>query len=1157
MWYRRLPIYVFTVCWLLGGAFVAWAQPASSRATVVAPQELDGPLQADTVAARKSAVQTRLEALGKSSLPKEDLEATQTSLEQLLKVLTALEEGLQRRATFTAYLDGLPQRVRDLEAQRKTLESPDTPQFPKVTAELQVEYEGRLQSLQNEIQELIKQTAAGEVRAAAIAKELEQRVQDRSQLEKELLETRSEAAKTGEQTLQALRVELLDWKDKLQQVEVEALTVEREWLAKRAPLQDAMQSMTQMRLHQVTKDVERIKQELHTVLVQKQATLSSQVTHLEQQLEQTADPTAALRLAVTLETVAIRKQTAEYQQQRTRLGDVLRTQENQNAQTKSNADRLASLVGKHASGEGVAQRLWRAFERLQRERTRYHSAPLKDFETRLRILTAHILALDDRLYDFDNTAETRLAKVRTEVQSLVRVPSALSPPQRDAIPGEVHTALEEQKTALREQQQALTVLEQDLVKIVALHRESKRLLDESYLFVLSKMFWLRDAAPLTSDVGPEVMPGVRAIVQIFQAFVTQEQVHLQTVLSHTVSSWLLLGLTFFGLPWIAYKTTRYLRAMTTSTLLTSQTRLEAPPLGIAFGLMLQSAIWPAYLLFLGGIRLWLLPANVDYADVLTACIRALQTSALILWISGTCWGLFQPHGWGQAFWGLPTALRVLLRYTLGSGCIAALVFLVPHRFLLSVSGDIEMAASSMALARLLFLAFQCVILVLLGILGRRSSALMSAVLHRSHQHNGLLWRIWPLLYLLLLVGSAMILAVDVLGYRYAARFIWLRVIESLGVVLGMRLVVIPLGMQVIRRLSKPIFSIGSRLSHHEHRPVLPPPAQPFWPIIRLTCHVLVWLLTAAIVLELWGVSVSWLFSSSAGADFLTRLITVLLAIGSIVVVIKFSETVTEYMLQPRLTRGGAPYEAGRKLKTLAPLFQASLRISAMFMVVIVFLEQVGFDTGPLLTGVGFLGLGVGFAAQSLLKDVINGLFFLFEDSLSVGDIVTLRGVGGQVEKVTLRSVTLRDLEGKVHVIPNGTIDTVTNMTKDYAYSVLDVGIAYDVDIDVVVALLRQIDEAIRNDPAYNRDILEPLDIMGLEQFTESAMIIRARVKTRPMQQWRVGRELKRRMKKIFDENGIEIPFPQRVLHWRMPKNGDTAAVSDATNAAPVLPQDHR
>jgi small conductance mechanosensitive channel len=155
----------------------------------------------------------------------------------------------------------------------------------------------------------------------------------------------------------------------------------------------------------------------------------------------------------------------------------------------------------------------------------------------------------------------------------------------------------------------------------------------------------------------------------------------------------------------------------------------------------------------------------------------------------------------------------------------------------------------------------------------------------------------------------------------------------------------------------------------------------------------------------------------------------------------------------------------------------------------------------------------------------------------VGDVVTLRGIGGQVEKVTLRAVTIRDLSGNVHVIPNSTIDMITNMTKDYSRYVLDVGVAYREDVDTVIAILREIDETMRRDIAFGKDMLEPLEVMGLDRFEDSAVVVRARLKTRPLQQWRIGREFNSRMKKVFDERGIEIPFPHRTLYWGQPKDG--------------------
>lgn len=212
-------------------------------------------------------------------------------------------------------------------------------------------------------------------------------------------------------------------------------------------------------------------------------------------------------------------------------------------------------------------------------------------------------------------------------------------------------------------------------------------------------------------------------------------------------------------------------------------------------------------------------------------------------------------------------------------------------------------------------------------------------------------------------------------------------------------------------------------------------------------------------------------------------------------------------------------------------------VGVIFIAALVILEQLGIATGPVLAGVGIFGLAVGFASQSLIKDVINGLFVLFEDSLSVGDIVTLRGIGGQVEKLTLRAVTLRDLSGNVHVIPNSSFDMVTNMTKEYSRYLLDVGVAYRENVDTVIDILREIDEEMRSDPAYGGDMLEPLEILGLDRFDDSAVVIRARLQTRPIQQWRIGREFNRRMKKAFDARGIEIPFPHRTLYWGVPKEG--------------------
>ena len=201
------------------------------------------------------------------------------------------------------------------------------------------------------------------------------------------------------------------------------------------------------------------------------------------------------------------------------------------------------------------------------------------------------------------------------------------------------------------------------------------------------------------------------------------------------------------------------------------------------------------------------------------------------------------------------------------------------------------------------------------------------------------------------------------------------------------------------------------------------------------------------------------------------------------------------------------------------------------------LSEVGVDLKPLLAAAGLGGLAIGFGGQSLVKDVISGFFILLEDSIRVGDVVEIAGVGGLVEEVKLRTITLRDLSGNVHVVPNGVIDKVKNMTKLYAYYVFDVGVAYREDVDEVMAVLKEIAAEMQADRAFGPDILEPLEMFGVDQFADSAVIIKCRIKTQPIQQWRVGREMNRRIKNTFDAKGIEIPYPHRTIYWGEPKQG--------------------
>jgi small-conductance mechanosensitive channel len=233
-------------------------------------------------------------------------------------------------------------------------------------------------------------------------------------------------------------------------------------------------------------------------------------------------------------------------------------------------------------------------------------------------------------------------------------------------------------------------------------------------------------------------------------------------------------------------------------------------------------------------------------------------------------------------------------------------------------------------------------------------------------------------------------------------------------------------------------------------------------------------------------------------------------------------------------------ESKKRAKTLSSVIRNSLNVVVLIVALMTILGHLGVEIGPLLAAAGVLGLAIGFAGQNLVKDVINGFFILLWDQIRVGDVVEVSGKGGLVEKINLKMTVLRDLAGNVHFIPNSNIDAVTNMTKDYSRYVFDIGVAYREDVEEVMEILREIDEELRNDPDFKEDILEPLEIFGLDKFDDSAIVIKARITTKPIKQWPIGREFNRRLKKKFDEKDIEIPFPHRTVYMGQDKKGQVA-----------------
>lgn len=240
---------------------------------------------------------------------------------------------------------------------------------------------------------------------------------------------------------------------------------------------------------------------------------------------------------------------------------------------------------------------------------------------------------------------------------------------------------------------------------------------------------------------------------------------------------------------------------------------------------------------------------------------------------------------------------------------------------------------------------------------------------------------------------------------------------------------------------------------------------------------------------------------------------------------------TEARLVAEKTRDQpVPGDDVRRAQTLIKLLRQVIVAVVWVMAVLMALGEVGINVAPILAGAGVLGLAVGFGAQNLVRDIISGFFMIFENQVRVGDFATINGTSGQVEKITLRTLVLRDVEGVVHVFPNGTITTLANRSTGWSAFVADVGVAYKEDTDRVSDVIRSVAAEMRADPASGPLMIEDVEVLGVDRFADSAVIIKVRLKTLPLKQWVVGREFNRRLKKAFDREGIEIPFPHVSLY---------------------------
>lgn len=234
--------------------------------------------------------------------------------------------------------------------------------------------------------------------------------------------------------------------------------------------------------------------------------------------------------------------------------------------------------------------------------------------------------------------------------------------------------------------------------------------------------------------------------------------------------------------------------------------------------------------------------------------------------------------------------------------------------------------------------------------------------------------------------------------------------------------------------------------------------------------------------------------------------------------------------------GEPPTESQKRIETITRLIRQGLLLALWITAGLVVLQEIGVEVGPIMASAGIAGVALGFGAQNLVRDVISGFFIILENQIRVGDVAVINGTGGLVERINFRTTVLRDTAGTVHVFPNGTINTLANMTNEWSAYVFNLRVAYHENVDKVVEVIRGVGRQMLDDAKFKSKMLGEPEIFGIDALSDSAIVIQGRLKTKPIRQWDVGREFLRRIKLAFDANAIEIPFPQQSVHYTTDPN---------------------
>lgn len=391
-----------------------------------------------------------------------------------------------------------------------------------------------------------------------------------------------------------------------------------------------------------------------------------------------------------------------------------------------------------------------------------------------------------------------------------------------------------------------------------------------------------------------------------------------------------------------------------------------------------------------------------------------------------------------------------------------------------------------------------------------------------------------------------------IGYIAAFYLVWSFQIEGGFAFLFRATVLTAILFLVIRladRFLRQVFDRSFALSDDLKRilPGLEHRANRYLPVLKKTVLAALYVAAFFALLQVWGLDVIGWLSEGTGRPVMAAIFKIVIIVALAAILSEFVNVAIEHYLRETDQYGRPIHHSGR-MRTLLPLLRNAFRITLGVMVLMVVLSEIGVDIAPLLAAAGVVGLAIGFGAQTLVKDIITGVFILIEDTLSIGDVVDLGGHAGVVEGMTIRTIRLRDLGGTVHTVPFSAVTIVQNLTKDFSYALWDIKIDYRDDVDRVIGVIREVAEAIAKDKAFRHNILGPVEIIGVDGFQDNGYVVKARMKTRPMTQWDVMRGFNLALKRRFEADEIrfagmmaQMPAARPVVHEVTLKDSIVAA----------------